>query len=97
MCTLLLYSAVKIQITHCEYISSHGHFSQKLKSSNFQYFDVCLDFTLSLLDELKDDRDIYQVLMDKKKFYLRSLQKAKQLERQLQKNNLETLLLKGNG
>jgi hypothetical protein len=33
--------------------------------------------------------------MAKKRFYLRSLQKAKKLETQLQKNNLETLLSQG--
>jgi hypothetical protein len=33
--------------------------------------------------------------MAKKRFYLRSLQKAKKLEAQLQKNNLETLLSQG--
>jgi hypothetical protein len=58
-------------------------------------FNVCLDFTLSLLDEISEDKSIYQALMDKKKFYLRSLQKARQLEMQLQKSNLETLLLEG--
>jgi hypothetical protein len=58
-------------------------------------FDDCLDFALSLLDELKDDQDMYRALMSKKRFYLRSLQKAKQMEIQLQKHNMETLLLEG--
>lgn len=70
-------------------------FFEKLEPQSHD-FNICLDFTLSLLDELKEDKNIYQALMDKKKFYLRSLQKAKQLEIQLQKNNLETLLLEGN-
>ena len=60
-----------------------------------QDFDVCLDFTLVLLDELDKDQDIYPALMAKKRFYLRSLQKAKKLADQLQKNNLETLLAQG--
>jgi hypothetical protein len=58
-------------------------------------FDICLDFALSLLDEMKEDKDIYEALTAKKRFYLRSLQKAKQMEIQLQKQNVETLLLEG--
>ncbi len=58
-------------------------------------FNICLDFALSFIDELKEDQDLYQALMAKKRFYLRSLQKAKQLETQLQQNNLETLLSRG--
>jgi hypothetical protein len=41
------------------------------------------------------DNDIYRTLMAKKKFYFRSLQKAKQLEAQLQKQNVETLMAQG--
>lgn len=58
-------------------------------------FNICLDFALSFLDEQTEDRDLYQALMAKKRFYLRSLQKAKKLESQLQKSNLETLLSQG--
>jgi hypothetical protein len=67
----------------------------------FEKFDVqgndifeCLDLVLSFLDEPTTD-DIYRTLMAKKKFYFRSLQQAKQLETQLQKHNMETLLAKG--
>jgi len=55
----------------------------------------CLEFALSLLDEPTIDNDIYRTLMAKKKFYFRSLQKAKQLDTQLQKHNMETLLARG--
>lgn len=58
-------------------------------------FTICLDFVLAFLDELKEDQDLYQALMAKKRFYLRSLQKAKKLAAQLQKSNLETLLSQG--
>jgi hypothetical protein len=58
-------------------------------------FEICLDFALSLLGELDEDQDMYPALMSKKRFYLRSLQKAKKLEDQLEKNNLETLLSQG--
>lgn len=58
-------------------------------------FSECLDFALSLLDEIDQDTELYRALMAKKKFYLRTLEKAKQLETRLQKNNPETLLLEG--
>lgn len=58
-------------------------------------FNECLDFALSLLDEIDEHTELYQALMAKKKFFLRSLEKAKQLEKRLQKNNPETLLLEG--
>ena len=44
---------------------------------------------------MTDDSDMYQALMAKKRFYLRSLQRAKKLDMQLQKSNLETLLSQG--
>ena len=54
----------------------------------------CLYFVVDFLDELKNDDDIYQALVAKKRKYFFSLQKAKQLDNQLQKNNIETLLLR---
>ena len=58
-------------------------------------FGLCLDFALTLLDEMPEDSDMYQALMAKKRFYLRSLQRAQKMEAQLQKSNLETLLSQG--
>ena len=55
----------------------------------------CLGFALSFLEEPTIDSNVYQTLMAKKKFYHRSLQKAKQLDTQLQKHNVETLLAQG--
>ena len=55
----------------------------------------CLDFALGFLDEIKNDSDIYQALMAKKKFYFISLQKAKKMEARLEKHNIETLMLQG--
>ena len=55
----------------------------------------CLEFALSFLDEPILDNDIYRTLMAKKEFYFRSLQKAIQLDTQLQKHNMETLLAQG--
>jgi len=55
----------------------------------------CLDFALGFLDEIKNDSDIYQALMTKKKFYFISLQKAKKMDARLEKHNIETLMLQG--
>ncbi len=54
-----------------------------------------LDFTLGLVADIKDEADIFQALMDQKKFYFQSLQKAANVDRQLAKHNVETLLLTG--
>jgi hypothetical protein len=67
---------------------------QKVKPERHD-FGGCLDFSLSLLNEMTDDSDMYQALMAKKRFYLRSLQRAQKMDMQLQKSNLETLLSQG--
>ncbi|OQX08252.1 MAG: hypothetical protein BWK80_48375 [Desulfobacteraceae bacterium IS3] len=54
-----------------------------------------LNFALNFLDELWDDRDIYQSLKDKKEFYFHLLQKSLHFEEELKKNNMETLMLRG--
>lgn len=69
-------------------------FFEKMEPASHD-FNECLDFALSLLDEINEDTEVYRALMAKKKFYLRSLEKAKQMEAQLQKSNPETLLLEG--
>ena len=90
----------KVKIRNSRF--SHGEnatlflcdFFEKIEPQSYDFND-CLDFALLFLEELKDDKAIYPALMAKKRFYLRSLQIAKQLETQLQKNNLETLLSQG--
>ena len=69
-------------------------FFEKFDSQDNDIFE-CLDLALGFLDELKQINGIYQALMAKKKFYFISLQKAKQMETQLQKHNIETLLAQG--
>ncbi len=69
-------------------------FFEKLQGGSDGFFDE-LDFILSFLDECQDEPDMLQALMAKKKFYFQSLQKAKNLDVQLTKHNVETLLLKG--
>jgi hypothetical protein len=69
-------------------------FFKKFSPQDNDMFD-CLDFAVSFLEDLRQFNDIYQALMTKKKFYFISLQKAKQLESELQKHNVETLLARG--
>ena len=69
-------------------------FFEKLQFEANDFFEY-LDFALSFLDELTDEADMFQALMAKKRFYLQSLQKAKKLDIQLAKHNMETLLLRG--
>ena len=67
---------------------------KKLQIDSDDFFDH-LDFTLSFLEELKDEADMFQALMTRKKHYAQSLQKAKKLDNKLTRHNVETLLLKG--
>ena len=53
------------------------------------------NFILSFLEELHEDADIFDALMSKKKFYLKHLKKTEKFEEQLQKTNIETLMLQG--
>jgi hypothetical protein len=69
-------------------------FFEKFDPQDNDIFE-CLEFALGFLDEPILDNDIYQTLMAKKAFYFRSLQKAIQLDTQLQKHNMETLLAQG--
>ncbi len=81
-------------ITSPNKISFLQAFFEKLQIDNDEFFDH-LDFTLSFLDELKDEPDMFQALMARKKLYFQSLQKAKKLDIQLTQHNVETLLLRG--
>ena len=55
----------------------------------------CFDFLLVFFDELKDDQDVFRGLMEKKRFYFKNLQRVLKAEAQLEKSNLETLILQG--
>jgi hypothetical protein len=56
---------------------------------------ICVDFILSFLEELHEDANIFDALMTKKKFYLKHLKRTEKYEEQLQKTNIETLMLQG--
>jgi hypothetical protein len=54
-----------------------------------------LNFILSFLEELHENADIFDALMSKKKFYLKHLKRTEKFEEELQKTNIETLMLQG--
>ena len=69
-------------------------FFDKIGARSNDIFE-CLEFVLGFLDEIKNDVDIYQALMAKKKFYFIGLQKAKKMGDRLEKHNIETLMSQG--
>ncbi len=71
-----------------------SQFFDKIGAGSNDIFE-CLDFILGLLDEIKEDANIFQALMAKKKFYFISLQKARKMEARIAKHNIETLLMQG--
>ena len=81
-------------ITSPNKISFLEAFFKKLQINKDDFFDY-LDFTVSFLDDLKDEVDMFRALMTRKKRYFQSLQKAKKLDNQLAQHNVETLLLRG--
>ncbi len=91
-CKVLLRNAR--QISSPEHILFLVDFFKKLRTDADEFLDS-LDFILSFLAELDDEADMFKVLMAKKRFYNWCLQKAKNLDIQLTKHNVETLLLKG--
>jgi hypothetical protein len=57
-------------------------------------FFSCLDYVLEFLEEIGKDKDILKALIEKKRFYIKRLQKCSKFEQQLKRNNVETLILK---
>ncbi len=95
-----LQTRCKVRLRNTKPITSQNKilflqaFFEKLEMDSDESFDF-LDFILSFLDECKDGQDMFKALMTKKRFYFQSLQKAKNLDIQLRKHNVETLLLSG--
>jgi hypothetical protein len=95
-----LQTRCKVKLRNTRPITSPGKILflhavfEKLKGDSDDFFDA-LDFILGFLDDRKDEPDMFQALMAKKRFYFQSLQKAKNLDIQLTKHNVETLLLRG--
>jgi hypothetical protein len=70
----------------CDFLSKLGGDDQLL---------VCLEFTLNLLEDIEDDADVYAVLMNRRRIGWQLLQKSAQFEEKLKKDNIETLMLRG--
>jgi hypothetical protein len=69
-------------------------FFEKLKVEENCFFK-CLDFMLDFFDGIKDDINIQQSLVERKRSLFQNLQKAVKFEELLNKNNLEELISRG--
>jgi hypothetical protein len=58
-------------------------------------FMASLEFVLEFFTEIKDEADIYDALMARKKSCFDQLKKMEKFEQALKKNNIETLMLRG--
>ncbi|MFO7666402.1 MAG: hypothetical protein R6V76_07280 [Desulfobacterales bacterium] len=70
-------------------------FFEKMGYEEESIFDDCLKAVLKILDETDDRSDIYNALSIRKAACFKRLTDAERFEEQLQKNNIETLLLQG--
>jgi len=70
----------------CDFLSKLGGDDQLL---------ACLEFTLTVLEDIEDDADVYAVLMDRRRIGWQLLQKSAQFEEKLKQDNIETLMLRG--
>ena len=69
-------------------------FFQKMEDESGDFLE-CFDFILSFLDETEKPSDLFSALMDKKRFYFKNLQRAEKFRQQLEKANMETMILQG--
>ncbi len=69
-------------------------FFEKMEDESGDFLE-CLDFILSFLDEAENISNLFSALMDKKRFYFKNLQRAEKFRQQLEKANMETMILKG--
>jgi len=69
-------------------------FFKKMESENGDFLES-LDFILSFLDKAENTSDLFSALMDKKRFYFKNLQRAEKFMQQLEKANMETMILQG--
>ena len=69
-------------------------FFEKMDHESGDFLE-CLDFILPFLNEAEKTPDLFSDLMDKKRFYYKNLQRAEIFRQQLEKANMETLILQG--
>ena len=70
----------------CDFLAKLGRDDQLL---------ACLDFMLNFLEDIEDDADVYAALMNRRRIGWQLLQKSAQFEEKLKKDNIETLMLRG--
>ncbi len=70
------------------------NFFEKMEDESDDFLE-CLDFILSLLDEAENTSNLFSAFMDKKRFYFKNLQRAEKFRQQLEKGNMETMILQG--
>ncbi len=70
------------------------NFFEKIEDEGGDYLE-CLNFILSFLDEAENTSDLFSALLDKKRFYYKNLQRAEKFRQQLEKANMETMILQG--
>jgi hypothetical protein len=70
----------------CDFLAKLGRDDQLL---------ACLDFMLNFLEDIEDGADVYAALMNRRRIGWQLLQKSAQFEEKLKKDNIETLLLRG--
>jgi len=69
-------------------------FFEKMEDESGDFLE-CLDFILSFLNEIENTSDFFNALMDKKRFYFKNLHRAEKFRQQLEKGNMETMILQG--
>ena len=69
-------------------------FFEKMDHEGVDFLE-CLDFIMPFLNEAEKTPDLFSDLMDKKRFYYKNLQRAEKFRQQLEKANMETLILQG--
>lgn len=90
-------NGVRIKFRNSRFVQTEKRISffcayfEKLKDSCKE----CLDLMISLFEESDDNRDIYQTLVEKKRFYFQSALKALRYAQMLQYENMETLFAQG--
>ena len=70
-------------------------FFEKMGSEEESIFDECFELVIDVMCEAGNDDDIYSALLCKKAASYQSLLCSERFEEQLQKNNIETLILQG--
>jgi len=70
-------------------------FFEKMGSEEESLFDECFELIIEVLCEAGNDADIYSAFLFKKAASYQSLLCSERFEEQLQKNNIETLLMQG--